>query len=101
MTQLAPLAWPAAWHYVAGAPSQTAKFKQHWQDFQVHEQLGFTPSGDGEHVCRVCAHDRVSKQFVSARSRSCAASRVCLIFLWATGKGVSSSGTLDVSSSSR
>ena len=50
MTQLAPLAWPAAWHYVAGAPSQTAKFKQHWQDFQVHEQLGFTPSGDGEHV---------------------------------------------------
>ncbi|MDP6968928.1 MAG: tRNA pseudouridine(13) synthase TruD [Gammaproteobacteria bacterium] len=50
MTQLAALAWPAAWHYAMGEPTQTAVFKQHWQDFQVFEQLGFVPSGAGEHV---------------------------------------------------
>ena len=50
MTDLASLSWPADWHYAFGKPAQTATFKQQWQDFQVYENLGFEPSGEGEHV---------------------------------------------------
>ena len=50
MTDLASLSWPADWHYAFGKPVQTATFKQQWQDFQVFENLGFEPSGEGEHV---------------------------------------------------
>ncbi len=50
MMELAPLSWPASWHYAFGKPQQRATFKQQWQDFQVVENLGFEPSGEGEHV---------------------------------------------------
>lgn len=50
MTDLPTLAWPADWQYAHGKPTQTAIFKQQWQDFQVFENLGFEPSGEGEHV---------------------------------------------------
>ena len=35
MSQLTPLAWPANWHYALGEPTESALFKQQWQDFQV------------------------------------------------------------------
>jgi tRNA pseudouridine13 synthase len=50
MNQLPPLAWPADWQYALGKPTESALFKQQWQDFQVFENLGFEPSGEGEHV---------------------------------------------------
>ncbi len=50
MSELAPLLWPANWQYALGQPTETAQFKRQWQDFQVFENLGFEPSGAGEHV---------------------------------------------------
>jgi tRNA pseudouridine13 synthase len=50
MSQLTPLAWPANWQYALGEPTESAVFKKQWQDFQVFENLGFAPSGEGEHV---------------------------------------------------
>ncbi|NMH60308.1 tRNA pseudouridine(13) synthase TruD [Alteromonas ponticola] len=37
------------WHYLYASPTTTALFKQHPEDFVVEEQLGFSPTGEGEH----------------------------------------------------
>ncbi len=37
------------WQYAFARPSSHAVFKQHPQDFVVEEQLGFVPTGEGEH----------------------------------------------------
>ena len=36
--------------YLEGQPSCHAGIKQHLEDFQVDEVLGFEPSGSGEHL---------------------------------------------------
>ncbi|MFO6422776.1 tRNA pseudouridine(13) synthase TruD [Motilimonas sp. KMU-193] len=38
------------WAYLHGAPSISAQFKQQVEDFVVVENLGFEPTGEGEHV---------------------------------------------------
>ena len=38
------------WAYAHGRPSQQARIKQEFADFQVDEELGFAPSGGGEHL---------------------------------------------------
>ncbi|MBT0585387.1 tRNA pseudouridine(13) synthase TruD [Alteromonas sp. SM 2104] len=38
------------WQYLHGKPSSTGTFKQQPQDFIVREQLGYAPSGEGEHI---------------------------------------------------
>ncbi|MCC2617981.1 tRNA pseudouridine(13) synthase TruD [Aestuariibacter halophilus] len=38
------------WHYLHGCPSATGTLKAAPEDFQVEEILGFSPSGEGEHV---------------------------------------------------
>nr|WP_269468637.1 tRNA pseudouridine(13) synthase TruD [Alteromonas sp. ASW11-130] len=37
------------WQYLYSTPTCTARFKQHPEDFVVEEQLGFSPTGEGEH----------------------------------------------------
>lgn len=37
--------------YAFGTPTTSALFKQRVEDFCVTEDLGFTPTGEGEHVC--------------------------------------------------
>ncbi len=37
------------WRYASARPTCRAVFKQHPDDFIVEEQLGFTPTGEGEH----------------------------------------------------
>lgn len=39
----------ASWAQALGGPVLQAGFKQRLEDFQVEEQLGFEPDGDGEH----------------------------------------------------
>ena len=36
--------------YATGKPELSARIKQHWDDFRVDEELGFAPSGAGEHL---------------------------------------------------
>ena len=36
--------------YATGKPELLARIKQHWDDFRVDEELGFAPSGAGEHL---------------------------------------------------
>jgi tRNA pseudouridine13 synthase len=38
------------WAYLHGKPTISASFKQQPSDFVVTEQLGYTPSGEGEHI---------------------------------------------------
>jgi len=38
------------WPYVYGSPSGTGKIRSHPEDFIVHENLAFVPSGAGEHT---------------------------------------------------
>jgi tRNA pseudouridine13 synthase len=38
------------WPYVYGSPSGVGKFRTQPEDFRVHENLAFEPSGEGEHV---------------------------------------------------
>lgn len=38
------------WPYAYGAPDVTATFRREPEDFRVDENLGFEPSGEGEHV---------------------------------------------------
>lgn len=40
----------ARWPRVLGEPENTAIFRREVEDFQVEEELGFEPSGEGEHV---------------------------------------------------
>lgn len=37
--------------FAYGTPDATATFRAFPEDFQVDEELGFSPSGEGEHVC--------------------------------------------------
>lgn len=37
--------------FAYGQPEVTADFRTEPEDFQVYEHLGFTPCGEGEHVC--------------------------------------------------
>ncbi|MBB3167938.1 tRNA pseudouridine(13) synthase TruD [Simiduia aestuariiviva] len=39
-----------AFPFALGAPSVSAQFRQHCEDFVVNEVLGFSPSGEGEHL---------------------------------------------------
>jgi len=41
---------PPVWQHVATPPNITADIRTHPDDFQVVEQLGFNPTGSGEHV---------------------------------------------------
>ena len=36
--------------YATGKPELLARIKQHWDDFRVDEELGFAPTGAGEHL---------------------------------------------------
>ena len=36
--------------YATGKPELLARIKQHWDDFRVDEELGFAPTGVGEHL---------------------------------------------------
>ena len=38
------------WHYHYGKPTLKGRLRSTPDDFQVSEELSFTPSGDGEHV---------------------------------------------------
>ncbi|MET1218323.1 MAG: tRNA pseudouridine(13) synthase TruD [Glaciecola sp.] len=38
------------WCYWQGKPTATARFKEQLEDFVVTEDLGFSPSGQGEHI---------------------------------------------------
>lgn len=43
------IAWPPAWHYLAGAPATAGDYRQSPEEFQVEEVLDFIPEGQGEH----------------------------------------------------
>ncbi|MDM7861665.1 tRNA pseudouridine(13) synthase TruD [Alteromonas sp. ASW11-36] len=38
------------WQYLHGSPLGRGRFKQHASDFIVTEHLGYTPTGEGEHI---------------------------------------------------
>lgn len=40
----------AKWSYLHGRPSATGVIRSHPEDFQVDEELGFEPSGNGSHL---------------------------------------------------
>lgn len=53
------------WAYRYGKPTSTALFKQHPDDFQVNECLGYELTGDGEHIYLYVEKTNLNTAFVA------------------------------------
>ena len=65
-SQTAPLLFPQMdWAYWYGKPTATAKFKDTLSDFKVVEDIGFTPSGAGEHIFLLIEKTQLNTAYVA------------------------------------
>ena len=55
------------WRFALGAPRLSATIKQAFEDFQVDEDLGFTPTGEGEHLCLHVSKTNLSTTDIARR----------------------------------
>ncbi|WP_432420209.1 tRNA pseudouridine(13) synthase TruD [Opacimonas viscosa] len=61
-----PLPFPLMdWAYWYGKPVSTAKFKQVLSDFKVVEDIGFSPSGEGEHIFLLIEKTQLNTAYVA------------------------------------
>lgn len=62
---------PDALAYASGKPSASAQIKQEPEDFKVDEELGFEPTGEGEHLyLRIAKRNLSTTDVASLLSRS-------------------------------
>lgn len=62
---------PEALAYASGKPSASAQIKQEPEDFKVDEELGFEPTGEGEHLyLRIAKRNLSTTDVASLLSRS-------------------------------
>jgi len=65
-SQASPLLFPQMdWAYLYGKPNTTAKFKDTLSDFRVVEDIGFTPSGEGEHIFVLIEKTQLNTAYVA------------------------------------